>query len=176
MRSHSTPESALNLEITKLAIVETAVSLALYIGAGFYLGTFQYLTLAVLVAPLMLLRTERSTDWGLRVYARFSDAVIKEAEGVRFVFMTVVIGLVGMCIRVVATSYCTVQRPLWTLRQIPENWLRQTLCTDFFHPPEIVPGEVLKDPKGLTFPIFPDMYALVPRTYADIFRLPVRRR
>ena len=80
MRSHSTPESALNLEITKLAIVETAVSLALYIGAGFYLGTFQYLTLAVLVAPLMLLRTERSTDWALRVYWRFGKA-IAEKEG-----------------------------------------------------------------------------------------------
>jgi hypothetical protein len=62
MRFHSTPESAHNLEITKLAIFETVASLALYLVIGFYLGTFQHLALAVLVAPLMLFRTNDSMD------------------------------------------------------------------------------------------------------------------
>ena len=76
MRFHSTPQSALHLEITKLAIIETLVSVGLYVGIGIYLGTFRYLALAILVAPLMLLRTDMSSEWGLKVYDRFSYFVM----------------------------------------------------------------------------------------------------
>jgi hypothetical protein len=66
MRFNSTPESALNMEITKLAIIETVAAIALYIGIGAYFGTFRYL--AVTVAPLLLFRTEKSAEWGFKVY------------------------------------------------------------------------------------------------------------
>jgi len=46
MRFHSTPESAENLEITVLAIIETVLSIAIYVCLGLYLGTFKYLALA----------------------------------------------------------------------------------------------------------------------------------
>jgi hypothetical protein len=67
MRFHSTPESAENLEITKLAIIETVLSIAIYVCSGLYLGTFKYLALAVFFAPLMLFRTKGSAEWGLTV-------------------------------------------------------------------------------------------------------------
>ena len=168
MRSHSTPESAPNLEITKLAIVETAISVVLYIGAGVYLGTFQYFALAVLVAPLMLLRTEKSTVWRLEVYERSTRAAReylkvkrRAKEDLRLSTMLgqllslllclIALPAAGVCIRVMATVYCVLRNPLWTLRQTPKNWLRQTFCTDFFHPPEIVPGEVFKSGELITF-------------------------
>ena len=62
MRSYSTPQSAVNLEITKLAIIESAASVALYVCIALYFGTFRYLATAVVVAPLMLFRTEASAD------------------------------------------------------------------------------------------------------------------
>lgn len=58
MRTYSTPQSALNGEITKLAIIECVVSVAIYVSIGMYFGTFRYLAVAVVFAPLMLFRTE----------------------------------------------------------------------------------------------------------------------
>ena len=164
MRSHSTHESALNLEITKLAIAETGVSLALYVGVGLYLGTFQYLALAVLVAPIMLLRTEKSTDWGLRAYRELYEAMSRQRILLYWLLVPIGLPIGGICIRVVATVYSALQRPLWTLRTLPQNWLRQTLCTDFFHPPEIIPGEVshnvISEKKVPEFPLFLDLFRL----------------
>lgn len=62
MRTHSTPQSALNLEFTKLAIIECIASVAVYVGVALYFETFKYLAMAVVVAPLRLFRTEASTD------------------------------------------------------------------------------------------------------------------
>jgi len=73
MRFHSTPESALNGEITKLAIIECIASVAIYLAIGFYFGTFRYLAMAVVVAPLMLLRTDASSDWGLDIIDRYAN-------------------------------------------------------------------------------------------------------
>src|SRR5258706_15625465 len=70
MRSFSTPQSALNGEITKLAIFECIGSVALYVGIGLHFGTLRYLAWAVVVAPLMLFRTDASAEWGLRAYER----------------------------------------------------------------------------------------------------------
>src|SRR5690349_131319 len=72
MRTYSTPESALNQEITKLAIIETVVAVTLYIGIAIYFGTFKHLAVAVVVAPLMLFRTEASAEWGFKVYEEYA--------------------------------------------------------------------------------------------------------
>jgi hypothetical protein len=71
MRFHSTPQSALNGEITKLAILECAASVALYLGICAHFGTLKYLARAVVVAPLMLFRTEASADWALKAYRQW---------------------------------------------------------------------------------------------------------
>ena len=81
MRFHSTPESALNLEITKLAIIETLVSVGLYVGIGIYFGTFRYLALAILIAPLMLFRTKISTEWGLAAADRVAMRLRPQRRG-----------------------------------------------------------------------------------------------
>jgi hypothetical protein len=81
MRFHSTPQSALNGEITKLAIIECVLSIALYLWIGVHFKTFRHLAVAVIAAPLMLFRTEASADWGLAVYAQIVEKLKGEVDG-----------------------------------------------------------------------------------------------
>ena len=153
MRTYSTPQSALKGEITKLALLECVLSAALYISAGIYFGTFRYLALAVVFAPLMLFRTEFSADWGFQLYVQTTDRMVDWSnrhskawqELLSFILVLVTMPVVGTAIRVIATVYWAFRRPLRTLRETPRNWLRQAFCTDFAHPPEIVPKEALEE-------------------------------
>lgn len=145
MRTFSTPQSALNLEITKLAIVECILAVVLYVAVGLYLGSFKYLAVAVVFAPLMLFRTEESAIWGLNLYAKFLERLAGSGRNSRVIAYVVVVPLVGPAIRVVSTAVWAVRRPLYTLKETPNNWLRQTVCTDFAHVPEIVPLEAVRD-------------------------------
>lgn len=143
MRPYSTPQSALDGEITKLAIAECVASVAIYVGIGVYFGTFRYLALAVVFAPLMLFRTEFSAEWGLTVYKRFMDFLNDRLPGNWVYIIPVLAPMGGTAIRIVATMYWAIRRPLQTLKDVPKNWMRQSFCTDFAHPPEIVPLEIL---------------------------------
>lgn len=153
MRSLSTPQSALNLEVTKLAIIECGVCVGVYLGIGLYLGTSRYLAVAVVLAPLTLFRTKTSAEWGLRVYKKCLksfDQRFSQPVGLAYgLLMVMFIPLVGTVIRIVATMYWMARRPLQTLRDTPENWVRQSLCTDFAHPPEIVPLEAVSNDEDI---------------------------
>jgi hypothetical protein len=167
MRLYSTPESALNLEVTKLAIIECLASVGLYVYIGVHLGTFRYLALAVVGAPLMLFRTDTSAEWGLRVWGQLLAFVIDlvpampPAPGLIRKTFTLICAFFALCfmavggvgIRIASTLYWAIREPLRTVREIPRNWLRQSFCTDFLHAPEIVPMEAAKgDPaKVFTF-------------------------
>jgi hypothetical protein len=148
MRTYSTPESALKQEITKLAIIETVVAVTLYVGIAMYFGTFKYLAMAVVVAPLMLFRTEASADWGFKVYSKFGEGSLRLENRLPFAFYfflcVIVAPVVGIAIRIGGTVYWAIRRPLQTLKGMPQNWLRQSFCTDFLHPPEILPLEAAK--------------------------------
>ena len=149
MRFHSTRESFENGEITQLAIIECVVAAGVFIFLGIHARTFRYLTVAVAVAPLALLRTEASVRWGLRkylqlfkIYARWAR-VGREGGPRQFVTMLTLplVALVGLTIRIVSTAYWTLCKPLDTLKQMPQNWIRQSLCTDLFRPPEVVQAD-----------------------------------
>ena len=144
MRTYSTPQSALDLEITKLAIVECIVAVALYVGAGIYFGSFRYLAVAVVFAPLMLFRTEVSAEWGLRLYSKILDRLERSSNDVSVFAVIVIIPVLGIALRIIATVVWAIRRPLYTLKEMPYNWLRQTVCTDFAHVPEIVPLDALR--------------------------------
>lgn len=144
MRTYSTPQSALNLEITKLAIVECIVAVLLYVGMGLHLGSFKYLAVAVVFAPLMLFRTEESAIWGLGVFSRIYKSAQQWPDWL-FYFIVIVLGpLIGIGIRITATVFWAIRRPLYTLQETPNNWLRQTVCTDFAHAPEAVPLDAVR--------------------------------
>lgn len=158
MRTHSTPQSALNLEFTKLAIIECIASVAVYVGVAMYFGTFKYLAAAVVLAPLMLFRTDASANWGLNVYERFWERVDRLPNLVSILVTLIGAPVVATALRIVATLYWAARSPLQTLNEMPGNWLRQCFCTDFFHLPEMLPLEAARGDatKILTFA---DMWA-----------------
>src|ERR1022692_3402184 len=142
MRFHSTPESALKGEITKLAIIETIAAVGLYAWVGLHFGTFKYFALAVVSAPIMLFRTAASARVGIRLYKRYGRRMTGLILGRRGQARELYAGayicslpVVGMFIRIATTFYCAIRHPWRTLLDTPENWLRQSLCVDFLHPP-----------------------------------------
>lgn len=144
MRTYSTPQSAHNLEITKLAIVECVLAVLLYVGAGIYFGTFRYLAIAVVFAPLMLFRTEVSAVWGLHVYSKLLRTIDSFPTWLFVPVAMFFTAPLGVATRIIATVLWTIRRPLYTLQETPHNWLRQTICTDFAHVPEIVPLDAVR--------------------------------
>ncbi len=164
MRFHSTPQSALDGEITILAIIETVISVAIYVGIGLYLGTFKYLAWAVVMAPLMLFRSEVSVNWGLETYERsFQRLLASQAwrwagsdnqlslRTFGFLVFFATLAVYGISIRVITVFYWAIRKPIQTLKETPQNWLRQSFCVDFFHPPEIIFLEATLEEKFITF-------------------------
>ncbi len=160
MLVHATTESVSEGRFSILAIAECVIAVAVYVAIGFHYQTFLHYVIAVILAPLLLLRTQESTDTALAAYSRFCNCVLKwfseflakrdekipkaavVAVGV-FVMSTegLLIALGGSCIRVGATAWTLLRHPIATLRAMPRNWVRQSLCTDITIPPEIVPNE-----------------------------------
>src|SRR5579862_214566 len=161
MRAYSTPESAVNGEITKLAIVECFVSIAIYIAIGYYRHTFFHYAWAVAVAPLMLFRTEESSVWGLDVMGRFLAWVEGWGEYALF-FSLLLAAPAGLAVRLLATVYWLLRRPVYTLSEVPRNWIRQSLCTDFHHVPEMLPLEAAKGDESKV-PKYSDLVASIRR-------------
>jgi hypothetical protein len=157
MRFHSTLESVQKGEITKLAIIECFVSVAIYVGISIHFKTFRYFAIAIALAPLTLFRTEASVQWGLKMYARLSTFLLmpflsgRSDSFMLMGFLPALLGYSGLAIRFAATLFWSVRRPLETLRQVPQNWLRQALCTDVFYPPEVIPSETTYEGDILTF-------------------------
>ncbi len=151
MRSYSTPESAHRGEVTKLAIVEALASVALYVGICTYAGSWKSLAIIVVGAPLMLVRTEVSADWAIGYWKRWAEWIehlltlpsFWKGDVAPFL-LALISPIVGIGLRVTGTVYWAIRMPVYTLREAPANWFRQTLCTDFMHPPEIIPLETLK--------------------------------
>jgi hypothetical protein len=69
MRLVSDLRSSNRGEITALAIVETVLSVAIYVGIAYWYDTVQHIVIAAALAPLWLLRTRGSVSRGLRWYA-----------------------------------------------------------------------------------------------------------
>jgi hypothetical protein len=151
MRTFSTPESALKGEITKLSIIECALAVAVYLSIALHRHTFRYFYLAIALAPLSLFRTAESTEWSLRTYQVVRSKVnllVEHAPSALGRFFLVVEAFVFIpawlpVLRVAGMVYGFARRPVRTILEMPRNWVRQALCTDFAHPPEALPGEQL---------------------------------
>jgi hypothetical protein len=60
MRLRSTPDSVRTADVSLLAAVETAAATAVSISLGFWLGTFEHMAIAAVIAPFLLLQSEYS--------------------------------------------------------------------------------------------------------------------
>src|SRR5262249_16861808 len=131
MRFHSTIESVQKNQITVLAIIECFVAIAIYVCVGLHFKSFRSLAVAATLAPLTLIRTEESVLWGLRKGESLGDWVETTLKHYGLpVFLTFIIGVTFVfaargAIRVISMAYMAVRLPLRTLREMPNNWLRQ---------------------------------------------------
>ena len=153
MRLFSNIESAEKGEFSALAALETALAVAISIGIFHYTGSLLHIVISVLITPFLLLRTQRSTEAGLRWFDKlFTLAFELEgrllgrdpgtvADAIRVIFLRTpsMIGI-SIGVRIAATFWAFVQEPLESIRAIPQNWWRIAFATDFAHPPEIMPG------------------------------------
>lgn len=97
---------------------------------------------------------------GLRLYSRASskmgewitrEGVEARAHLLRAVVYLFAAPVAGFFIRIFSTVYCLASSPLYALRQMPWNWIQQSLIMDFAYPPEVMPGEALFTDLGPTF-------------------------
>ena len=85
-RWYSTVESAEKLEFSVLAAVESVCAVTLSLWLAWYFQTYTHLVVAIVVAPLLLLRTEESVELGLRWFGGFLESMERVEE--RFAKLT----------------------------------------------------------------------------------------
>ena len=127
------------------------------------LGYTQYLAIAAVVAPLLLLRTHESIDKGLW-YARYLPDLVFSLDAVywrahrklrrlgyfsRTVLLLALLLLSAVASKVAGTIVVVLAQPVRSLAAIPANWRRVTLCTDVAATPELDQGWSRKGFNGL---------------------------
>ncbi|VDY04321.1 MULTISPECIES: hypothetical protein [unclassified Thiomonas] len=155
MRLHSTPTSAHDGEITFLAIGECIAAVCLYTAIGVYLHTVLFYCIAIVLAPLTLLRTELSSSFAMA--GGYTIRLL--LTGKKTLPKIILIWLIGgPLLRVITTINGFFHQPIVAIRSMPGNWIRQALCTDIYHPPEIFQSEnILADNFRSRLPTFPEM-------------------
>jgi hypothetical protein len=144
-----------NGEASILAVMESilAVSAAMFIAFRWDYTT--HIAFGAIVAPFLMMRTDRSTILGARFFDRARGWLEKDSDGVEFperltpsyfgdaLVMAVVALLLAasaLVIRVAATLITTARYPGESLKAIPSNWRRLALAVDISRPPELIPG------------------------------------
>src|SRR6266511_1341837 len=156
MRLYSTPESVERGEPTVLAIVETLFAIGAVCYLSWHLQNTTYIAIPACIAPFLLLRTDESTQRGVRSYKAmisflgtgFFDrntssrlkAPLEIAIGMLSLYMYVMLPPLLVLVKFAVTAYCTIAHPLLALRSIPYNWTQIALCIDTLHHPEMLPG------------------------------------
>jgi hypothetical protein len=169
MRLSSNKESVANGEVSVLAIVETLLAIALVFYLSAHFNTLRWLSVAMCVSPLLLLRTEESTRLGIELWHRactaadpwferkhqFETLTRCSAEEKRLLMafwysllhwlstvVTVLIFVLAPPLaRIAATLSTFLRHPCAALQAVPKNWSRVTLATDSLFSPEPVPGD-----------------------------------
>jgi len=73
IRWYSTVESAENLKISVLAVVESICAVSLSLWLAWHFQSYSHIVVAIVLAPLLLLRTEESTRLGLKWFGGFFE-------------------------------------------------------------------------------------------------------
>jgi hypothetical protein len=162
IRLYSTKESVKNGEISALAIVETLAAVSLVFYLANHLNTLEWLTVAICVAPLLLLSTEESTRLCIDYWesspllAKLAYIPSPSAEKPTVgQFALAIFNVCAMCVaalvsaiaaRFGATLVVTFRTPGRSVSAIPQNWARLAFATDSFCSIEPIPNH--KDFEG----------------------------
>lgn len=153
MRLTSTVESTSNNEVTVLACLETILAIGLYFWIAIVYSTTSHIVVAVCIAPLLLLRTTDSINEAVAIYVKSDDFWSEFIEdNIPISFLGLIIGLpvitivlaVNLVLPLFIKSYIAIKyfimSPLNSIKEIPNNYNKIILCTDFHHSLELVPG------------------------------------
>ncbi len=160
MRVYSTPESVLRNEISILAIIETVIVLSLSLFIAIYYNYFWHIAIGASLGIFLLLRTDVSTHRGLSwldiIYAKYLIFALipfknefskkRETKDIHFlqvliiVYFLLIVGFISFFIKILATLFTVLQKPLYSIKEIPYNWFRIAFAIDLIDPPELIPG------------------------------------
>lgn len=180
----STPESIKANQYSVLAIVETLTAMAVSIWIAVTWNTFLHIAIGASIAPLLLMRTDRSCI----LCARISQKLVRPIIGIveipikyrgwrkQLLYMTVALPPIFIWLplqfligRLVAGVTIFFRYPLLTLGSITKNWLHATIVVDSKKWPDVLPkpSEVpeLFDAPGIFFDVGEMMEGL--RNFSD---------
>ena len=177
MRLFSTRNSFDNGEVSVLAIIETALAIC----SAIYIATTNKSSILIfsscVIAPLLLLRTEQSTQMGLlvatkllgrldSVFTKLPDPSESTSPLVRtikkylyiasmfvimFIYSTLTY-IICTISKVIAVIYGITFYPKQSITAIPLNWFKYVFCIDTANPPEAIVG--ISNPHK--YSIYPD--------------------
>src|SRR5258706_893642 len=134
MRLCSNRESIRRHEPTLLAILESTAAMAGSVWIGVHFGTWKHVLVGCCVAPLLLLRTDRSCDRAILWFNRVGSVTNRN------VLLDVIWATVGgVMVRIASTFVECLNHPLACIRAIPTNWWRSVWATDLATSPEYMP-------------------------------------
>ncbi len=169
MRFVGTGRSATADQMSLLALTETAVAISFGAFVAYTNETVFYILLSALLSPILLLRTEFSSqiccelfiylspipqtlferveDWEFQgeeidqpIIRKLLRLVILLFTLLYWLFLIVLVILISGLLRFASNLVGLVFRPLYTLSHIPANWRRVVFQTDVSTKPEIIPG------------------------------------
>lgn len=158
---YSTPKSALKLEVSVLALVETTFAVGIFIWLAINVSTI-HIVLSACFAPFLLLRTQKSTNLALTYGEAVFEKALKPSSWILFslassrwytfiitppvmLILLIWLAFVLLGIRFVTTVIFVIGTPIKSIMAIPVNWWRIVGCVDSFHPPETLPGYLARD-------------------------------
>lgn len=149
------------------AFVETLLCCAAYISIAYYFDIYIHLLVAVMVAPLFLLKTEESMAFGVSIFCKcnnfsrklltpvsvFLDKIINQrsrATLVQMITLYFIIWLLRLtCVlhlifsflaKFLSTLFICCSKPFTTIRHISTNWLNICFSARLRDTPELVPS------------------------------------
>ena len=148
MRVTSNSVSVSALEPSVGAFIETIAAVCFSVFIAITLNTSFFIILGVVVAPILLLRTERSVDRGI-IYFEASTKYIQKKfddnpETVWALVYLLYIPLAALASRAASTAVTVFRHPILSFKSIPSNWFRYACCIDICYPPEVVPEADLR--------------------------------
>ncbi len=138
MRFISNVESVRRGEPTVLAITETLVAMGLTLWIAVHFGTVKHIVVSACIAPFLLLRTDESAVFGVRIFDKIGRWLRERPRWlVWIVFIPLLLSFAP--IRVFATVVTVLRSPAAVIRAIPWNWRRIAVATDFCRSPQFLP-------------------------------------
>jgi uncharacterized membrane protein YkgB len=144
----SSPESVRQGRLSALAVVETVVASGISLWLAWKHNTLEHIVIASALAPFLLLRPRRSTQYTVLIFEKIED----QAR----LWSTLFVPL----IKIFCSTKTFLQHPLDSVLSIPGNFYKYVFVVDSFSSPQAIPGADEVDNKSSMLKEFNDIYRI----------------